>query len=65
MLNNRLVAAAAARLKNPTRSTPERDRMLFASMAAESPKLEGINTSIDDVLAAVESTEVERARAVA
>ncbi len=65
MLNKRLVADAAARLKNPTRPAPERDRMLFASMAAESLKLEGIKTSTEDVLAAVESTEVERAHAVA
>jgi hypothetical protein len=65
MLNKRLVAEAAARLKNPVRRTPERDRMLFASMTAESLKLEGINTSTEDVLAAVEATEVQRAHAVA
>jgi len=65
MLNKRLVAEAAARLKNPTRRTPARDRMLFASMAAESLNLEGIKTSTEDVLAAVDSTEVERAHAVA
>jgi len=39
--------------------------MLFASMAAESLNLEGIKTSTEDVLAAVDSTEVERAHAVA
>lgn len=34
--------------------------MLVASMAAESLKLEGIVTSTEDVLAAIESTEGER-----
>jgi hypothetical protein len=64
MLDKSLVASAADRLKNPTRRTPERDRMLFASMAAESLKLEGIDTSIEEVLAAADATPAE-AHAVA
>jgi len=54
MLDKDLVARAADRLRNPTPRTPERDRLLFASMAAESLKLEGIDTSIEEVLAAVD-----------
>jgi hypothetical protein len=65
MLDKSLVASAADRLKNPTRRTPERDRMLFASMAAESLKLEGIDTSIEEVLAAADATPAEAAHAVA
>lgn len=65
MLNKELVAKAAAVLKNPPERTPERDRLLFASMAAESLKLEGIDTSIEDVLAAVDSIEAERAHEIA
>lgn len=59
MLDKSLVARAADRLKNPTRRTPERDRMLFASMAAESLKLEGVDTSIEEVLAAADSTPAD------
>jgi hypothetical protein len=65
MLDKSLVASAADRLKNPTRRTPERDRMLFASMAAESLKLEGIDTSIEEVLAAADATPADEAHAVA
>ena len=56
-MDERLVAEAAEELRNPTSRTPERDRLLFASMAAESLKLEGIETSTEDVLAAVDSEE--------
>jgi hypothetical protein len=56
--SQRLVAEAIVRLKNPTKRTPERERILFTSMAAESLKLEGTETSAEDVLAAVEGTEV-------
>jgi len=59
MLDKSLVARAADRLKNPTRRTPERDRMLFASMAAESLRLEGIDTSIEEVLAAADATPAD------
>jgi hypothetical protein len=55
MLNEARVAEGVARLKNPSPRTPERDRLLFASMAAESLKLEGIDTSVEDVLAAVDA----------
>jgi len=65
MLNKSLAARAVAQLENPTRRTPERDRMLFASMAAESLKLEGIDASIEDVLEAAESLPARRAHAVA
>ncbi len=63
MLDERLVAEAAELLKNPPPRTPERDRLMFASMAAESLKLEGIDTSTEQVLAAVDSLEEERLRA--
>ena len=65
MLNKQLVAKAVARLKNPTGRSPERERLVFASMAAESLKLEGIETSTEDVLAAVESAKVQEAHAAA
>ena len=64
-MNQRLIAEAAERLKQPTPRVPERERMLFASMAAESLKLEGIETSAADVLLAYESTKTEQARGVA
>jgi hypothetical protein len=57
MLNKARVAEGVARLKNPTPRTPERDRLLFASMAAESLRLEGIDTSAEDVLAAVDAED--------
>jgi hypothetical protein len=56
MLDRVLVARAARQLENPTERTPERDRMLFASMAAESLKLSGMETSMKDVLAAISNT---------
>ncbi len=65
MLDKDLVARAADRLRNPTPRTPERDRLLFASMAAESLKLEGIDTSIEEVLASAGVTPIEQAHAVA
>lgn len=65
MLNKSLVAKAAQRLKNPTRRTSQRDGVLFASMAAESLKLEGIETSTEEVLAAAETSAVKSAHAVA
>jgi len=60
-MNKRLVAEAAARLQNPSPRTPEQERMMFASMAAESLKLEGIQTSTEDVLAAADEGTAERA----
>jgi hypothetical protein len=56
MLDKTLVAKAARQLQNPTERTRERDRMLFASMAAESLKLSGMDTSMEDVLSAISNT---------
>ena len=65
MLNQRLVAEVARRAKNPVDRSPQAESVVFATMAAESLRLEGIDTSAEDVLDAVKTTEAQRAHATA
>jgi hypothetical protein len=60
MLNPRIVAEAANRLKNRAHRTAAVDRIVVARIVAGSHRLEGINTSPEAVLAAAEATSARR-----
>ncbi len=55
MLDPILKARALAALNNPPPRTPERDERIYAYMTAESLKLEGIDTSTEEILELVKS----------
>lgn len=55
MLDSELVAKAARRLKDPIQRTEAADRVVFARMVANSQRLEGIDTSVDEVLEAADA----------
>jgi len=50
MINKQLVKEVAARIKNPSPRTAKRESFAIASMVAESLKLSGIMTTLEDVL---------------
>ena len=61
MLDPVLKAQALKALENPPKQTAERDERIYAYMTAESLKLEGIETSADEILDLVRSDETKPA----
>ncbi len=57
MLDPNLKAQALHALQNPPTPSAEREDRVFAFMTAESLKLEGIETSTDEILELVRSHE--------
>ena len=64
MLDPRLIAEATELISNPPPRTEAADRVAFARIVADSHRLEGIETSVEQVLEAADAS-IPKAHAAA